>query len=195
MNIITQSNYPRSSYGVSEDMFYLLRFPYHRYAINIKGMVYNINTQTQVSVSLDSKGYKTFRVWYNNTTKLLRHHRVIAEIFVPNHHWLDISELVVNHRDGVKTNNDPFNLEWVTKSQDCQHAYDFGLRDDNVPIAVMNTTTNNTTICNSYHSASRLSGLSPQQIHYATTRSDGRCYDGWYFSFVNPNRTHRDWNS
>lgn len=33
----------------------------------------------------------------------------------------------VNHKDGVKSNNHYTNLEWVTSSQNKQHAYSIGL--------------------------------------------------------------------
>lgn len=55
-------------------------------------------------------------------------HRLLAETFIPID--LDTSDLTVNHIDGNKFNNDLSNLEWVTRSQNLQHAFATGLRDD-----------------------------------------------------------------
>ena len=34
----------------------------------------------------------------------------------------------VNHINGIKTDNSPINLEWVTHSQNCQHSFDIGIQ-------------------------------------------------------------------
>lgn len=50
-------------------------------------------------------------------------HRLIAENFIPNPHNLPM----VNHKDGNKWNNNISNLEWVTASENVQHAHTQGL--------------------------------------------------------------------
>lgn len=50
-------------------------------------------------------------------------HRLVAKAFVPNpNHYTE-----VNHKDGDTYNNRADNLEWVTHSENIQHAYDTGL--------------------------------------------------------------------
>lgn len=50
-------------------------------------------------------------------------HRIIAETFIPNPNNFQC----VNHKDGDKHNNNVDNLEWVTYSENTQHAVDHGL--------------------------------------------------------------------
>lgn len=51
-------------------------------------------------------------------------HRVVAELFIPNPNNLP----QVNHIDGNRENNKASNLEWVTGSENSQHAYSIDLR-------------------------------------------------------------------
>lgn len=63
-------------------------------------------------------------------------HRLIARSFIPVPE--DAEE--VNHINGDKTDNRAINLEWVTHAQNLIHAYETGLRNNNVaPRAVIAT--------------------------------------------------------
>lgn len=52
-------------------------------------------------------------------------HRAVAKAFIPN----PDNKPMVNHIDGNKLNNNACNLEWVTCSENHQHAFSTGLRD------------------------------------------------------------------
>lgn len=66
-----------------------------------------------ISLSLQDK---------NKKTKCFLKHRFIAKLFLPNPH----NKPDINHIDGDKSNNSVDNLEWVTKSENTQHAVDNG---------------------------------------------------------------------
>lgn len=50
-------------------------------------------------------------------------HRMVAKYFVEG----EREGLIVNHKDGVKTNNHHSNLEWVTHKRNINHAWEIGL--------------------------------------------------------------------
>lgn len=60
--------------------------------------------------------------------KQVPYHRIIAECFCDGYS----PELTVNHKDGNKQNNKASNLEWVTLSENHQHAIQTGLQPKTV---------------------------------------------------------------
>lgn len=79
----------------------------------IKELIGSVYTHGYVYVRLRSSGIKrAFRV-----------HRLVATAYIPNPE----TKPHVNHIDGVKTNNNETNLEWVTTHQNMQHAHTNGL--------------------------------------------------------------------
>lgn len=63
-------------------------------------------------------------------------HDLIAETFLCHKHLDEGKRIVVNHIDGIKDNNILDNLEWTTRSGNVIHAFNTGLRNDNMPILV-----------------------------------------------------------
>ena len=49
-------------------------------------------------------------------------HRIVADQYIPNPNKLKD----VNHKNGIKIDNRPENLEWVTRSENLLHAYRTG---------------------------------------------------------------------
>lgn len=71
--------------------------------------------------------YLTVGVRENNKTITLFIHRLVATGFI-----VCINETyIVNHKDGVKTNNNVSNLEWVSLSENSKHAFRLGLNKAN----------------------------------------------------------------
>lgn len=74
---------------------------------------------------LCGKGYYRVSLRKGNKTYEKYIHQLVALHFVSN----PLNYTVVNHIDGNKINNYYKNLEWVTYSQNNQHAYNTGLKN------------------------------------------------------------------
>ena len=72
-------------------------------------------------------GYLYLCLSVNNKTERLSIHRLVCSAFHENPE----NKPCVNHIDGNKTNNYAENLEWVTASENMQHAYRTGLTKGN----------------------------------------------------------------
>lgn len=90
-----------------------------RYFINDTGEVYNYNCK-KIKPHPDKDGYLKVRLWSGQKYKNFFVHRLVAEAFIPNPE----NKPQVNHIDGNKTNNNIFNLEWVTQSENMRHCFD-----------------------------------------------------------------------
>ena len=60
----------------------------------------------------------------NGRIKTFTSHRLIASAFIPNPE----NKPEVNHKKGIKLDNRASELEWCTRSENMQHAYDIGLK-------------------------------------------------------------------
>lgn len=68
-------------------------------------------------------GYLIVGVYKNAIGKTCTVHRLIAKTFIPN----PDNKPCVNHINAIKTDNRACNLEWVTSSENSQHASKLGL--------------------------------------------------------------------
>lgn len=125
--LITEDNKEQFYYPNTHEIerlpgYYYIPFVGSIYAISKEGIVIIIPENKKIKHKL-SDGYKKYNLtWCKDNTAI---HRLLALLFVsrPDRH-LDKSydELQVNHKDGIKTNNDLDNLEWVTHIENLDHA-------------------------------------------------------------------------
>lgn len=76
-----------------------------------------------ISIRMNNWGYLEVRLSKNGRTTTKPIHVLLAQVFIPNPN----NKQEVNHKDGIKTHNQPHNLEWVTHSENIKHAYEYGL--------------------------------------------------------------------
>lgn len=77
-------------------------------------------------------GYETCNLQGDNgKNKHLKVHRIVAQAFIPNPKKLK----TVNHLNFDKKDNSVDNLEWASHSENIQHSYDAGRREDAKEIA------------------------------------------------------------
>lgn len=100
------------------------------FAVSKDGIAINtLDGEIRPICKTGSHGYYTVRskIGLNKFRNVLVH-RLVADAWLrPNK---DPSRRNVNHKDGIKTNNSVFNLEWATYSENSDHAYKTGLRED-----------------------------------------------------------------
>lgn len=94
------------------------------YQVSSFGNIKNIKTNYVIKLNdINSVGY--YRVTlYNPIKKRFFVHRLVAYHFCDGYK----EDLIVNHKDGNKQNNNANNLEWVTRSENDLHAFNNGLR-------------------------------------------------------------------
>jgi len=90
-----------------------------KYEISNFGRVKNKNRI--LKGTLGNKGYIRIILTENLIQKKFLVHRLVATHFIINK---DPLRKIINHKDGVKSNNHYSNLEWCNHSENLKHAYD-----------------------------------------------------------------------
>jgi hypothetical protein len=86
---------------------------------NVKSLGNEFSRKERVlKPSLQSKGYLTVVLQKNGIRNMVLVHRLVAEYFVSN----PLNKPQVNHINGVKTDNNIENLEWVYHRENLDHA-------------------------------------------------------------------------
>jgi hypothetical protein len=88
----------------------------NKYYCKENGTCFKENKKTGLTTEvIPFKNNRGYSVIYANGPKFV--HRIVATLFVKGD-----SSLQVNHKDGIKENNNANNLEWLTCSENLKHA-------------------------------------------------------------------------
>ena len=117
---------------MNTEIWHKCEVPYTRYEVSNQGRVRNAHTGLVLRPRKVSHGYRKVTLCYKGQQKHCLVHALVATAFVEG--WRE--GLEVNHKNGVKTDNRAENLEWVTASENKQHASDV-LMVDVKPVALL----------------------------------------------------------
>lgn len=108
--------------GIKEHWLHVEEFP--RYLVSQYGNVYDCVRERMLAQSVTKKGYYIVNISTPYGRFTVSVHRLVAKTFY------DVdseNDKEVNHRDGDKSNNCIWNLEWMTHVENMRHAYAMGL--------------------------------------------------------------------
>ena len=93
---------------------------FYNYKVYSDGRVYSMFTHKFLKGEINKYGYLVYTLAINQKPVRIRANRLVAFLFlkVPKNY----KELVVNHKDGVKLNNNYTNLAWSTYYENNLHA-------------------------------------------------------------------------
>ena len=141
---------------------------FERYLISPVGKIFSLNSNKYLKPHTNPQGYYQVHLWKsgNRYPKLIA--RLVAQAFISNPE----NKPEINHKDGIKANNDISNLEWVTSSENQLHSYSTGLNKRSpksgkpkVPVKVYDYKTGNFKSTQpSLHAAARRYGISQGNI-------------------------------
>lgn len=99
-----------------------------KYLVSDDGKVWSKLNSCEISINPGSRGYQIVTLFENGKRYTRYVHRLVAIAFLGYK-----KGLVVNHIDGNKQNNNLYNLEWITQSENMIHSF-FDIENGNTAL-------------------------------------------------------------
>jgi len=136
-----------------------------------KGRIYRPSKIRIYNGGLNDKGYRVIHIRNKQNKLILRYvHRFVAAAF------LGVSDLLVNHKNAIRSDNDISNLEYVTFAENLKHAVNLG-NIKCTPLIRFNLDGSNPIEYKSVSDAVRDTGVSCRNIYtvcYGKEKSSGQ---------------------
>lgn len=91
---------------------------FSNYYLNSNGILYNINNNCKLKQLTKQDGYNVFHLTKDKKDYILRVHRIIGKLFLPNgDEYFYNKNYQVHHKDKNPLNNNVENLEWILEAE------------------------------------------------------------------------------
>jgi hypothetical protein len=145
------------------------------YAIAPNGALIKKATGEFVKPSPNPDGYINYRIMGDDGQRFTwNRHRLMAVVF--KHPGVDITELVVNHENGIKGDDFLDNLEWMTQQENVEHAGMMGLTEKCLPISVRDYLSGEVAKYPSIIECARALGMSKDFINWRIKAGETRVF-------------------
>lgn len=155
---------------------------YTSYAVSSNGEVIDVNTLKVVKTQTVGADYSNVFIYdpLKNKERNIKVHRLVALAWVKNPD--NRRFYMVNHINGIRSDNRKENLEWTDYTGNIRHAFDNGLRTDNMPCRVRNVYTKEVTEFTSISQANIFMGMTATggQKSQLVSRLKSRLINGKY---------------
>lgn len=173
--------YPNNGLPLDDRYFYIPGFT--DYGIDIHGCIFSLKTMKTLSCYRDKAGYVMYGLTPDIGKRVIvSRHRLLCVVF--KHPRVDVTDLDVNHKNGIKGDDELDNLEWASRRENNLHAVRIGLKADASPIIVRDCITGVIENFFSVNEASRQLGI-PRTTLLLRLKSDGALeYAGRQFKYA-----------